>query len=82
MKAPKREPRELQLLCADVARLTATWASDPIRAQNLQRLCEGDRTAVPYFRNLLTNVVHNSRGIERQEATRLLEFYWGDEVKP
>lgn len=69
-------------LCRDVQRLTAKWAPDPQRSGVLERLYQGDATAAPYFKNLLVNVAHNSSGLERSEAVRLLAVHFGMNVLP
>jgi hypothetical protein len=69
-------PSSFDALCSDVRRITSSWAPDPVRTASLERLQQRDPTVLPYFRNLLCDIVLNSRGIERREAQNaLLEFF-------
>lgn len=69
-------------LLSEVDAITRDWEPDTIRSLSLNRLLLCDRTALPYFRNLLCNVVYNSHGAARKDAQRILRAYFDEEVNP
>lgn len=62
--------------------MCTSWSKDPMRYAMLDRLLNGDESALPYFRNLLVNTAHNSSGEERSTAVRLLKSYFNVECLP
>lgn len=81
MKPVFSESMYLNLLM-EIDALTAKWEPDPVRSKLLVRLFDSDKTVLPYFRNLLCNIVYNSHGTERKEAQRILKELFGEEVEP
>lgn len=77
-----RLQNRVDALYRSIFQLCASWTPDPIRNATLERLKSGDTSAAPYFKNLLINVTHNSTGIERRGAQRVLLAHFNHQVLP